>query len=431
MIVNFSIENFGPILEKVTLSFEATRSSKLAKYYKFSSVDDLKLLKLAIIYGSNASGKTSILFALDYLRQLILEPLNKKNEKLEHNPFLFSANYQNLNTKLALDFIQDSNRYLYEVEYNEIAIVSESLSRIKKKKIIPVFKRATDLNAQLTKIDFIQDIDTDIKKTLVSNTLWNNTVFGGFLKTNIQLDEFQNIIDWFSNSLKPMISPSSDLEEFVTSRIKSGLISKESVVGILQKADFNISDVIISEEDIDIPKVLLEALINQEHMPKEEKIRLKNMGKINALKLDFEHSVGDIKRILTPELESRGTMRFYGLAGILALLITNNTIFSIDELETSLSPALFEYFLLCFLTNSNSSQVIATTHNIDLLNNKNIYRNDAIWIADKTEERFTNLYSLSDFDPTLVNNNSDIYKIYKTGKLGGAPNLGDYYINLD
>ena len=94
-------------------------------------------------------------------------------------------------------------------------------------------------------------------------------------------------------------------------------------------------------------------------------------------------------------------------------------------------PDLFIHFLLTFLVNAKNSQLIATTHNREILNNKDIFRNDAIWFTDKSECGATQLYSLADFDTSVIRDTSNVYNAYKTGKLGGVPNLGDYYIDLD
>lgn len=113
------------------------------------------------------------------------------------------------------------------------------------------------------------------------------------------------------------------------------------------------------------------------------------------------------------------------------MLLTNSAILPIDELESSLHPDLFQHFLLSFLVNSTHSQLLATTHHREILNNKDIFRNDAIWITDKSNaDSATELYSLADFDTSVIRDTSNIYNAYKIGKLGGIPNFGDYYIDL-
>ncbi len=431
MIANFSVQNFGSIKDKQTLSFEADKSTHLEDYYVVNA-SGLRLLKLALIYGANASGKTTILKAMDFLRELVLEPAEKKTESLDFSPFLFDHETPKQNSIISIDFIQNDIRYYYEIEFNKNAISKEELIFFNPNKAI-VFKRTTDIEKQFTEITFGSKIKKDktFEKTLESNTLWNNTVLGGFLKTNIELKELKEVTDWFENYLKPLIYTRTELEGYVTSRINKTEIEKDIVVNILKKADFNISDILIQTDEKDIPEGFFEFLEKQVKS-KEERIKeLKNKGKFTVDKLEFEHTVNNNKYSLPFELESQGTRRYYGFAGLLSLLIKNSIAFPIDELEASLHPELYVHFLLSFLINSKKSQIIATTHNREILTNKDIFRNDTIWFTDKSETCATELYSLSDFDSSVVRDSSNIFNAYKTGKLGGTPNLGDYYIDLD
>ena len=232
-------------------------------------------------------------------------------------------------------------------------------------------------------------------------------MLGGFLKTNIELKELKDATDWFSIYLSPLVNPNGKLENVISNIIETSLINKEKVIKLLQNADFNISDIILEEKDknIDIRTKLYE--------------------------IKLEHTVNNNKYELPFNLESEGTQRYYGLAGFLYLIIRTSRGLAIDELESSLHPDLFTHFLLSFLINSKQSQLITTTHNREILNNKDIFRNDAIWITDKSENCSTELYSLADFDTSVIRDTSNIYNAYKIGKLGGIPNLGDYYIDLE
>ena len=186
-----------------------------------------------MIYGANASGKTTILQALNFLRDLVLEPEEEKTVTLDFNPFLFDARTPKENTILTIDFIQNEVRYYYEVEFNKRAIIREELYFYNPTKA-NVFKRTTDVNKQYAQITFGGKIKKDktFEKTLESNTLWNNTVLGGYLKTNIELKELKDATDWFSYYLRPLISSKTDLESYVTSRIDSTEIRKEDILNI-------------------------------------------------------------------------------------------------------------------------------------------------------------------------------------------------------
>ena len=160
-------------------------------------------------------------------------------------------------------------------------------------------------------------------------------------------------------------------------------------------------------------------------------IKIKDNGKFVSTKIEFEHTINDVKYPLAFKFESLGTQRYYGFAGLLSMLINGSIAFPVDELEASLHPDLFVHFIVSLLINVKQSQVIATTHNRDILNNKDIFRNDAIWFTEKNAFGATELYSLADFDTKVIRDTTNIYRAYTAGKLGAVPNLGDNYINKD
>ena len=403
MIVNFSIQNFGSIKGKQTLSFEADTSEHLEDTYVVHTAGK-RLLKLALIYGANASGKTTILKALDFLRDLVVNPKEKKTDILDFSPYLFDANTPKQPTELTIEFVYEGGCYHYEVAFMRQAVISEALYIDIFEKIL-VYSRTTDIEEQLTKISFGDRItlDKNAQQVLELNTLWNNTVLGGFLKTNVNLETFKQVVDWFRNYLKPIIAPRTLLGRYVTDKIDEKEIAKEEVLEILKKADFNISDIIIERR----------------------KDPIKGINRIN---LFSEHMVNNISYKLPMDKESEGTKRFYGFAGLLALLIKSPTVFPIDELESSLHPDLYTHFLLSFLQNAKQSQLIATTHNRELLADRDIFRDDVIWFTDKSKDCATELYSLADFDTSSIKN---ILNAYKIGKFSGVPRLSDTFIDVE
>lgn len=430
MIINFSIQNFGSVKDKQTLTFEADKTDHLENSYIIHT-NGLRLLKIALIYGANASGKTTILKALEFLRDIVLEPETKKTDELDFQPFLFDSETPNQNSVINIEFIANDTKYFYEVEFFRKAVVNETLNFYNPNKA-NVYKRTTDINNQFTEIKFGSKIKIDktIEKNLEANTLWNNTVLGGFLKTNVDVKELKEAVEWFKNYLRPLIFTKTQLEGFVTSKIDKGELSKLDVINILKKADFHISDIVIQEEEKELPDGFIEFVKKQLKAPDNEVKKLEEKGKITSVNIEFEHTVNQTKYTLPIEMESQGTRRFYGFAGLLALLIKNSTAFPIDELESSLHPDLYTHFILSFLLNTDKSQIIATTHNREILDNKDVFRNDAIWFTDKNEKCSTELFSLADFDSSIVRNTTNIYNAYKSGKLKATPNLGDNFIDL-
>src|SRR5690606_10588039 len=116
MIIEFSVSNFGPIREEQVLSFEATADNNLNDYYVAEPIPGLKLLKMLIIYGPNASGKSTFLKALEFLRDLSIFPVKTKNESLDFEPFLFDSRSKKKTTTLKINFITNRVRHSYEIE---------------------------------------------------------------------------------------------------------------------------------------------------------------------------------------------------------------------------------------------------------------------------------------------------------------------------
>ena len=411
MIVNFSIQNFGSIKDKQTLSFEADASKHLEDTYVVHTAGK-RLLKLALIYGANASGKTTVLKALDFLRDLVLKPKEKKTDILHFDPFLFDVQTSQEPTELSIEFVHEEVCYQYEVAFIRQAIISEALYIDTFERVL-IYSRTTDIEEQLTKINFGDKItlEKSALQVLELNTLWNNTVLGGFLKTNINLEEFRRVADWFGNYLKSIIAPDTKLDTYITNEIDDEKITKEEILEILKKADFNISDMIIRKKEEFV----------QKYLPRFFKVQIEG-------RIIFQHKIDNVFYSLPMEKESEGTKRFYGFAGLLALLVKTPTIFPIDELESSLHPDLYTHFLLSFLQNAQHSQLIATTHNRELLGDTDIFRNDVIWFTNKGEDCATELYSLADFDTSAIKNFLNAYKI---GKFSGVPRLFDTFIDLE
>jgi len=437
MIINFSIQNYKCLKDKVTLSFEPENSDRLEKYYITEPSPGIKLLKLGILYGSNGSGKTTILQALNFLRQLAITPSNQKQELLEFEPFLFDKTSSNAPTIFELNFVCAGRRYLYELQISKQEVISEKLYYYTPKKAL-VFERSTDAEKQLTNIKFgskikLKKAEEDI---LILNTLWNATVLSSFLKTNIDFTALKEVTDWFLEVLHHLITPKTDLFDSTSRRLNTNSTIKDNVLLFMKKADFGITDIFIEKKEAklgnDLKEILI--LINEHEKKKGRGIDLKEVDLIEGIEIHFEHAVqqGDeyIKYGLPYAEESQGTKRYFQFSGILNEMLTTTKVILIDELESSLHPDLVKHFLLLFLVNSSSSQLIATTHYRELLMERDILRDDAIWFTEKKPDGCIDLYSLSDFDSSVIRDTSSVFNAYKSGKLGAVPSLSDYYIEL-
>ena len=245
-----------------------------------------------------------------------------------------------------------------------------------------------------------------LEENLETFTLWNNTILGGFLKGNIDFFELKNASDWFVDVMLRLILPNEDLSDVFLSTLNENEEYLKVFLTFFKKSDFNIKSLKFENKKL--------------------------ITKLNKENIEIIHIVNNNEYILKFDKESLGTQKYFTLVGLLIFAIFSDVILYIDELESSLHPDLYIHFLMFYIVNSKSeSQLIATTHNREILNNRDIFRDDAIWFTDKNEDSATELYSLADFDSSVVRDTTNVLNAYKSGKLGGVPNLGDYYIDLD
>ncbi len=426
MILNFTIENFRSINKPITLSFEPLGKDIYPEYFIYKTPSGLEILKLAIIYGANATGKTNILKALDFLRKLVTKPKISREEKIDFFPFLFTESKRN--TKFEIEFIQNNLRYIYSVELNNSQIIKEKFDAYFSRKSSNIFKRKT-LEDGTVKIDFGKKIKVSKvdKEIIEGNTIPNTTTFAGILKTSIRIKEIDLAIKWFEEMLAPIIEPRTDLTMWGLEQIEKKEVDKDKVIEILKNADFGIYDLIVEKEKPDKEDVKFLAMFLKKIEGKDEDI---DLDMIEKLELFFEHKIENKSYKLPYREESAGTQRFYQLAIVLSLLLGKNLIFPIDEIESSLHPDLIKHFLKVFLFNTKGrpAQLILTTHYREFLQEKDLIRKDVIWFTEKNKDLSTDLYSLADFKSDKLRKEHSIYNAYKMGKLGAIPYIKTYKI---
>lgn len=127
MIHYLKIRNFGPVKEEAEINFEVAENMD-EDAYEIVMPDGRRLLKLAYIYGANASGKTTILKAIEFLRRLLLEPTDNKGGELQFDPFLFRESPFDVPSYIEFSFYMDGLRYLYAVNFSKQSILSEKLT---------------------------------------------------------------------------------------------------------------------------------------------------------------------------------------------------------------------------------------------------------------------------------------------------------------
>lgn len=446
MIHYLNIQNFGPVKNEVEINFEAAEPIE-DDAYEIQMRDGKRLLKLAYIYGANASGKTTILKAFEFLRKLLLKPIADKAIELDFEPFLFLDDPYNSPSRFELSFYCEGIRYVYELNFNKQAVLNEKIVFYQTAKPTELFSRTTDIEKRLAKIQFGSKIKIPVreKDLLESNTLHNNTVIGAYAKTNVDIPELEKLNRWFNIFLLGMITSAHNLTEATATLIDQNPLVNKWINSFLNKADYQISEVNVSDKNNQVSIPLDEAFpadlsgrfLSSGSYSKQTSLKSSSDIDINIefyggpsqRKIDFIHRLKDDKTYSLPILtESSGIKRYFGLGGHLYELIHNSRLLCIDELETSLHPDLMKYFLQVFLLNAKGSQLLVTTHNVSLMENQDFIRKDALWFSEKNEDGSISLYSAADFDSSVLRKDASIINAYKSGRLGAKPNLGSPYL---
>lgn len=399
--------------------------------YTYEVKDGVRLLKVGIIYGANASGKSNVLGAIEFFKMLVLRVPKGRNDTTRAVPFLLDETSKTKTTKMSMSFYVNQLKYILSFELDKKRIYSETLTVYESIRPTKLYSRSYDPDTDSSVIEFGTNLKMAKKNqdAIAGNTINNCSVLAAFGNSNVEKTKLNDVYDYFAKQVKDVLAPGMLLSGYVKRHLdkdKDGNL-KKFILNFLKASDFNIEDVTLHEEE-ELITPELEQLIQKAPIDDDAKSEMLKKGKITNTELTFTHKAGNGLYELSEEYESNGTMRFLGMAVILNFLLKKNQFVPIDEVETSIHYELLSYFIKVFLANSNqTSQMLLTTHDINLLNEEFI-RRDTIWFTDKDEQGQTNVVRLSTLG---LHKNLSPYNAYKQGKLVKLPFLGSQYFDLN
>ena len=432
MIAEFKIRNFYSLREEQILSFVPTNDDTSRDIYTEEVADGVLLLKIGCLYGSNASGKTNILKALDFFSQFMVDDSLNKGDEIEIVPFLLDNMSSKEKTHFEMTFYLNREKYKLNLALSNKVIYEETLQVYSSVQPTLLYKRTYNSEKDATDIVFGGKVGL-VKKSreaIEGNTINNRTVIAAFGKSNVEKSRLNLVYEFFSQRIAPIMYPQSSLMGFTKRRItrdSDGRL-KKFILHFLKASDFNISDIAIHEEVVGITPEMELVIKNTSGMPEKAKEDILKKGTLHSDEMFFVHHTSNGDKELYEELESRGTKRYMGLATILYDLLVHGIILPIDEIETSIHYELLSYFIKVFLVNSKrGGQLIVSTHDINLLDEDYI-RRDVIWFTDKNDSGETQLIRLSTLG---LHKTQSVYNAYRQEKLVNLPFLDSIYIDMD
>lgn len=431
MLLQFSIRNFRTFKDKATLSLIASnydRETREADNVFESKGFNSRLLKSAVIYGANASGKSRLIEAFAFMRHFVINSSKEtqKGESIDVEPFILSAETENEPSEFEIIFLFNDELFRYGFEVTKQVVVSEWLYHKPKTKEVELFFRDGN-QFDVHERNFSKGSAIAKQGLVRDNAL--------FVSVAAQFNERTaiSVIDWFKR-LKLL----SGLDETGYSGFTLGRTEisahKIKILELLKAADFGIQDIKLRKLDIEklpsgMPKEVKDEILRE---VKEENAEFIADVLTMHKKYDFNKQVVQNVSFSLNDDESSGTKKFFALSGPILDVIENGFTLVVDELDSKLHPNLVCKIVSLFNSNQfnpKNAQLIFNTHDTNLLSS-GLFRRDQIWFTSKDKYGEAKLYSLADFKSDEVRKNESFENNYIRGKYGAVPYLG-FFDNLN
>ena len=392
MLVLFSVKNFASFKEEARLDMRAVKAYKEHPYNLHTLPNGEQLLKVAAIYGANASGKSNFVKAYEAFRRIVNDSFNTREDgksvlEMCYNPYLLVESNTREDTEFSTAYVDDQYQYEYGFSYNAERVLAEWLYRTplvgKRKVKTTIFERNGQIivfgdSAGKACLKYRGNIKDDV------------LVLTFFSRIKLQTNVFTKAFDTIFTA--PAISA----------------LSQERVVKFLEMF-FEDADDSFKQDLLEFCKSV-DIRINDYKTDKNK----------DGLDIYFYHPGSDGKNHHLPiELESEGTRK-----AMLTFLLTRDvlswgSVLFLDELNMQLHPLLTRYIVNLFHTQERQGQLIYTTHDTTLLDNS-FFRRDEVWFVDRSETCESTLYSLSEF---ATRKDASFESEYLGGAYGGIPIL--------
>lgn len=418
MLLNFTFKNYKSYADTCNFSMVANKD----KSHEDNLIDigKDKISKARIIYGSNASGKTSFINALEFVKIFSMMSNNLvENNRIGINPYKFRKDAYRVPSEFSLTFLKNNVKYNYSFSCTFEKVINEKLDVYNSAKPTNIFTRTdTDdykFNTDVKALNEIKTKNTKNKLFLLTAATWN-------------YEKVKPVVDYILNDIIVLHDISQPTKYNINYIIEHNDLEKykKFCLEFLNNADISISDFEINMQKIkelgkqaEFMTKIMNVIVNND--PEQ----MNKFGNSDIFNIKTIHNVKDedSSNLYALELieESIGTQQLFYFAPALFYTFKEGKTLLIDEIDRSLHPLLVEYIIKKFYDaeiNTKNAQLICNTHDTNLLN-LDIFRRDEIWFTERNNATAsTEMYALSDFSPRKDEN---IEKAYLLGRYGGIP----------
>jgi AAA15 family ATPase/GTPase len=408
MLIEFNVENVLSFKDLTTFSMVAAKSFKEHRATHTVAIDDkLSLLKSAIVYGNNASGKTNFLKAMNFMKVIVLNSFRDAlTQGFSIPKFALNTQSQKDSSFFEIIFIQQNIKYRYGFEITADKITAEWLFHTTTKEVY-LFRREFQ-KIEINKSAFKEAIgkDSDVRE---------NVLFLSLLAT-LGKEIASSIIDWFKKLNFLEGTHDHWHKSYTVNKLK---IDKEFLNWALRFVKYlEIANLAISETN----QQNIEIVFNTNESPSIQTKPIKQ-DKLLTLHRQYDENniFVDTVAFDFDNQESEGTKKLLYLLGPWYEALQKGQILVVDELDSRfhsrLTWALIEFF---HRSNIYQAQLIGAAQDVSLLNKK-LFRRDQIWFVEKNQFGASELVSLAAFKTDKVRKQSAFDKNYLEGKYGAIP----------
>lgn len=434
MLVDFSLKNFLSFKDEVSFSMIA---AKTVKEHETPDGDETcnvikvpdseaKLLKVAAIYGANGSGKSNLLSAMAFFRQMVLDSVRNDSllRRANELAYQFSIESREEPSSFEMIFIIDGKRYRYGFEIFETAIVSEWLF------VKPLASSRESYCFKREKGNITVNSKTYKGAGGVFSKTRNNALFiSACAEFNVEVA--MTVREWFRKRFNILSGIDDDTLHFTADQYLHNSEMRERILEFIKIIDLGINNISVKESNVDKLPESLNLFVGA--IAKDPDIKKPEISDIRKLEILSEHKRYDHGKLkdtlVTPfSIESLGTKKIFALLGPWFDTILNGGTLIIDEFGASLHTKLSVELIKIFQSSLNKrAQLIITTHDTNLLRGE-LLRRDQIWFTEKNEYGVSDLYSLVEYkinQANSVRNDATFNKDYLLGKYGAIPYFGN------
>ena len=417
MLVQFKFSNYKCFKDEVTLNLVASNYFK-DEPTNIYPTEYYSVVNSLAIYGANASGKTKLFQAFNFMREIVLHSANNKNNRVwqkDYDPFRFNIDTIERNSSFEVVFLVDGVQYRYGFEVNKEVIIAEWLFRKKTKEVKVIYR--DDDGVEYNKVYINHKVANNLKE---AGMIRNDALFLSVL--SLWNDSLSSIITkWFYNA--NVLSASINNYLGYSLRQLDGPMKKQ-ILSMLNGADLGIDDINPNEVDFEsIPDEI------KKMMPKEAfEGKIYNGVKTTHKVYDSNGLVAGTTDMTMENDESYGTTKLFALSAPIIDTLRNGKILWVDEIDHGLHYDLLVAIIRLFHspeTNPHNAQLIINTHNSGLLDAPNLFRRDQIYITSKNRYGESMLKPITNYGST-IRKSSKLGSLYREGKFGGVPYLDDF-----